>query len=296
MCVKEFYGYNCGHCSVPILRQCPLSSSNPHYPVCKFPAERPIFTNEFCHPCSRVVWNAKVLKEEEEHRARHLRGECLCEVIFEGEDRQKRLCTRGGKGKGKGTGREIDQSEQQGDMGVVDHGAFELRTGEGEPGGCDGRDDVGEQDGMENNMALVKVEEDVDREGWETETQMAAYEYAGYYVDSGHNQVIDPEQSYAIAHGGYGQEGAGMKWYQHEQQYHQFSALSPPATSIDVLENAPRGPRASFRRASSLPTGNYGNPVYDHPGPVHQVAPVEAPVVLTQPVVVSSDMMRSEST
>lgn len=69
--------------------------------MCKFPAERPIFTNDFCHPCSRILWNIKVLKDEERHKEQHLAGECLCEVIFEGEDREKRLRPRSGKGKAK---------------------------------------------------------------------------------------------------------------------------------------------------------------------------------------------------
>ncbi|TVY54014.1 hypothetical protein LCER1_G002645 [Lachnellula cervina] len=101
MCVKEFLGYNCGHCSIPVLRACPISQSNPTFPVCQYPAERPIFTNDFCHPCSRIIWNIKVLREEEIHKERHMAGECLCEVIFEGEDREKRLRPRSGKGKEK---------------------------------------------------------------------------------------------------------------------------------------------------------------------------------------------------
>ncbi|TVY32663.1 hypothetical protein LSUB1_G006916 [Lachnellula subtilissima] len=101
MCVKEFLGYNCGHCSIPVLRPCPISQSNPTFPVCQYPAERPIFTNDFCHPCSRIIWNIKVLREEETHKERHMAGECLCEVIFEGEDREKRLRPRSGKGKDK---------------------------------------------------------------------------------------------------------------------------------------------------------------------------------------------------
>jgi len=89
MCVKQFSGYNCGHCSIPHLMLCPLAASNPFFPTCAYPAERPLFTDAYCHPCSRIVWNAKVLREEEEHRGRHLRGECLCEVKFEGEEREK---------------------------------------------------------------------------------------------------------------------------------------------------------------------------------------------------------------
>ena len=86
MCVKEYVGYNCGHCSIPTLRRCPLSISNPMFPVCNWPAERAIHQQEFCHPCSRVVWNSRVLAEEEKHRQHHLDNECGCGVIFPGED------------------------------------------------------------------------------------------------------------------------------------------------------------------------------------------------------------------
>ncbi len=101
MCVKEFLGYNCGHYSTPYLRQCPITSSNPTFPACKFPAERPIFTNENCHPCARVLWNIKVLAEEEAHHERHRRGDCDCSTIFDSEERERRLRPRSGKGKGK---------------------------------------------------------------------------------------------------------------------------------------------------------------------------------------------------
>ncbi|KAJ5032761.1 uncharacterized protein L3040_009353 [Drepanopeziza brunnea f. sp. 'multigermtubi'] len=101
MCVKEFLGYNCGHCSFPYLRKCPITSQNDSYPACHFPAERPIYTNENCHSCARVVWNSRVLKEEEEHRARHYMGECDCPVIFDTEDRERRPRPRPAKGKGR---------------------------------------------------------------------------------------------------------------------------------------------------------------------------------------------------
>lgn len=104
MCVKEFLGFTCGHCSVPYLRQCPLTTSQPHFPPCSFPAERPIFTGENCSACSRVVWNIHILEQEEIHRSQHKRGECECEVIFDEEERQRRTHqrTRPSKGKGKG--------------------------------------------------------------------------------------------------------------------------------------------------------------------------------------------------
>jgi len=45
------------------------------------------------------------------HREQHLAGECVCEVVFEGEDREKRLRPRPAKGKAK----EIRESTKYGD-------------------------------------------------------------------------------------------------------------------------------------------------------------------------------------
>ena len=44
-----------------------------------------------------------VQSDDGEHRARHLRGECMCEIIFGGEEREeKRLRIRRGEAKGYG--------------------------------------------------------------------------------------------------------------------------------------------------------------------------------------------------
>ncbi|KAH8814992.1 hypothetical protein F5884DRAFT_159341 [Xylogone sp. PMI_703] len=90
MCVKEFLGFICGHCSVPILKLCPIAAQHMIYPPCEWPAHRAIFVQEYCHPCSRVVWNQSVLQQEEEHRGRHQRKECFCEVIFDDIERKER--------------------------------------------------------------------------------------------------------------------------------------------------------------------------------------------------------------
>lgn len=84
MCVKEFIGFNCGHCALPTLRACPIASQSPHFPYCRFPAERPITVPENCPSCARVVWNQRTLANEESHREMHYRlgwEEC----VFEGE-------------------------------------------------------------------------------------------------------------------------------------------------------------------------------------------------------------------
>ncbi|PSS23123.1 hypothetical protein M430DRAFT_17047 [Amorphotheca resinae ATCC 22711] len=220
MCVKEFFGYNCGHCSIPYLRKCPVSLSNPSFPICEYPAERPIFTDEYCHPCSRVVWNLKVLKEEEEHRGRHLRGECFCETVFEREERSRRTRPRPGKGKGKA----ISGGQTSGPRDVEEGGTASANTvretGQGHP----------HQD--RGDPALV-----------------AAYEYVGYYIEQSSVQMTDPNQSYAMVVGGYGleeqlvigQAGAGMKWYP-------YSTSAPPQHTPPLQTS----PKAS--RAMSVPT------------------------------------------
>jgi hypothetical protein len=227
------------------------------------------------------------LKDEEEHRARHLRGECLCEVIFEGEDREKKLRTRSGKGKFKGNGKEIIRGENGGN-GTFGHGAIDQGIAKGEPGGCGGgRRDIGENKSTEHN-GVIRMEENCARQSWEEEFLMEAYEYVGYYInndESQSSQGTDPGQSYAMACGGYdqqgqlpmGQIGAGMKWYPQDQQYPQ-----PPQLPSAIVVDVPRGPRAI-----SEPIGKC-----NHPGPVTQV---QVPAVRTQPMVVSSDMMRTES-
>ncbi|TAQ89727.1 hypothetical protein B7494_g1954 [Chlorociboria aeruginascens] len=73
-----------------MLIKCPLALSNDNFPQCAFPAERAIPINEYCHGCNRITWNWEVLKEEEEHRQRHLKGQCDCTIIFDGEIRDRK--------------------------------------------------------------------------------------------------------------------------------------------------------------------------------------------------------------
>lgn len=338
MCVKEFLGYNCGHCSVPVLRQCPLSASNSVFPLCKWPAERPIFTNEFCHPCSRVVWNAKVLKDEEEHRARHLAGECQCEVIFEGEDREKRLRSRPRKGGNKGKGKDVVHKEHEGynigegdtgrhGLGIEDAGEYAGHMVEGDPGGYGGhalaavepggyRGDrfvIEERFGLGNAVTTIEehtsytdnmvmtveqhtdldnvmdnritnIEEPSSCQEWEPQAQNTSYEYCGYYIGTGQNQgshCTNPSQSYVMTLDSYqqgqlpmGQVGAGMKWYP-QDAYAQLRAAEHYDNVTREVSIVPR--------ATSEPIGKY-----DRPG-----LTAECPPVLSQPTVVSSDMMSS---
>lgn len=89
MCVKEFYGFSCGHCSVPVIVQCPLAMQNTNFPYCSFPAERAIQFAEYCHGCARAWWNMKVLEDEAEHKRRHEQDLCQCEVIFTEADKKR---------------------------------------------------------------------------------------------------------------------------------------------------------------------------------------------------------------
>lgn len=223
----------------------------------------------------------------------------MYEVIFEGEEREKRARPRGGKGKFKGRGKEVIQSEGDGEgreyeLGEGSAGSFEEQMVEGDPGGYRGRTlvvgdpgrfgedrrDIDKHFGVQN-MGM-KIEESCPRQEWEPEAQAAAYEYTGYYIGAGQNQGsqgADLGQSYAMALGAYdqqgqlsmGQAGAGMKWYSHEN----YPALPPIIVYENHVEGSPRG-----QRATSEPVGKY-----DQPGSAKQVP--------NQPMVVSSDMMSS---
>ncbi|KAF7952758.1 hypothetical protein EAE96_005985 [Botrytis aclada] len=113
MCFKTFWGYTCGHCSLPCITKCPTTAQNENFPPCSIPALQSIPANQFCHACMRVSWNMSVIAEENAHRERHERGECKCEVIFDSAERERRERERGGdlgardfwrEGEGNGSG------------------------------------------------------------------------------------------------------------------------------------------------------------------------------------------------
>jgi hypothetical protein len=243
MCVKEFYGYDCGHCSIPFLKQCPLSASNPIFPVCALPAERPIYTKENCHPCSRIVWNTKVLREEEEHRGRHIRGECGCEVIFDGEDREKIVTPRLGRGKGKGK--------------ALEGGTFEQR----------GERHASEESGGMEIVLAAEAGTAVTREEWEPEAQMAAYNYTGYYLEHSHPQLANTAPAIVAASDGYTASGevmgAGIKWYPDDVLAYEASEFSyyPRAAS----EPNPRTKASASREVD-------GNPDNEQPTAINSEA------------------------
>jgi hypothetical protein len=142
---------------------------------------------------------------------------------------------------------------------------------------------------LKNGIMMVKFEEDPAHQTWVRAAQMPPYEYAGYYLNNGQNQGTDPEQSYAVAFGAYGYQlargemGGGMKWYPQEQHCTQLPRIPSASNVPTVIESAPRNPQD----ASSQ------NGRHEHAGPVTDD---DVPKIAGYPIVVSSDMMRSEST
>ncbi|KAE8442306.1 hypothetical protein EG329_003506 [Mollisiaceae sp. DMI_Dod_QoI] len=312
MCVKEFLGYNCGHCSIPYLRQCPLTESNPIYPPCKLPAERPIFTNENCHACARVLWNKKVLKEEEAHRQMHREGVCECEVIFDAEERERRMRPRGGKGKGKN--RELAHGEHT-------HGLDReiSSAGEGDGSGFHARQAAEDPRVSQYNGMGGGPGQQQQRQTWSTDAKLAAYEYVGYYVGASKqagSALAHVEKGYGFPDGGYvhqeqlwegqmriGQPGSGMRWYPEETPtLPTLPALPPLPSPLTFVDRSPR----TWQKAFSEP--NDHNEYSSSPtmvlAEVDEVAEfAEIPVaeefehheVSSGPVVVSSEMAQTVS-
>ncbi|KAF4624097.1 hypothetical protein G7Y89_g14077 [Cudoniella acicularis] len=318
MCVKEFLGYNCGHCSTPVLRACPLTLSNDAFPPCAFPAERPIFTNEYCQACSRVVWNQKVLAEEEKHREKHLHGDICCDVIFEGEDREKRLKMM--KSKHRTTG-PTPAREPGGEVRYAF--ATQKPSGDGEAGPSEGSEaryarveQYGSNIKNQGSQATPSIEMSTcPRRGWEPKATQAAYQYLGYYVrDSpqqrpvqshpqpgadpsnyGYGAVIPtPVQGYGAAfNNGFvphnmlwegqmygGQMGAGMKWYP-QQDVLQRDVLPPLPPPLQLVENYRHTAKAKSEPAKSTYQTSEAE-VGEHEDE-------------SNPVVVSSDVAQNES-
>ncbi|KAL2064785.1 hypothetical protein VTL71DRAFT_3924 [Oculimacula yallundae] len=257
MCVKEFLGYNCGHCATPYLRQCPLTASNPTYPPCQFPAERPIFTNENCHPCSRVLWNQKVLADEEKHRKQHAMGECDCPVIFDVADRERRLRPRSGKGKGKN--RELIQGEPseagrlegkhlREDRHPLSTFGYEAHRTNDEPAGPRPYDHRGQN---------IRDSQ----QGWGSQNQNNThhYEYTGYHFQgpsSVHSDIDHLASGLGIPQNGFvpeqyfpantlmmDQPGCGMKWYPEQQSQlpvpQPYTSNPAPPTVPTIMASPP---------------------------------------------------------
>jgi hypothetical protein len=91
MCFQEFIGYTCGHCSLPVLRPCPLTTSLRENPVCANRASKPFLPGSMCPTCQKIMNTRGTLIEEYEHRFMHERGACGCSVEFPGLIRARRI-------------------------------------------------------------------------------------------------------------------------------------------------------------------------------------------------------------
>ena len=82
MCFKEFLGYECGHCSTPVVRPCPLTTLQVKNPICTVQAQRQFLPRTFCPSCNRIIHGRHVMIQEAEHHFYHMRGACGCSVNF----------------------------------------------------------------------------------------------------------------------------------------------------------------------------------------------------------------------
>lgn len=221
---------------------------------------------ENCHGCTRIVWNANVLNEEAQHRGRHERGECHCEVIFDTEERERRRRPRGGKDKEKDkdltprTGLMSHSVAQHADVvaglimpyqpplnaarslpkGLRNHG-----HGYGNSGAAgNNRPDVSSFNAQSNPYPF---DEPIDQEA-----KLSAWRYLGYDAGKGnsHVDIAHVEAGYGFPEGGFipqnmlwegqlsiGQYGAGMKFYPPDienqslesQAFHPLPPLQPAA-------------------------------------------------------------------
>ncbi len=329
MCVKEFYGFPCGHCSIPVLRQCPLTLSNPIFPPCQFPAERPIYLYVWCPPCGRIAWNDDVLRDEEEHRGRHKRDECFCDVIFDDEDRERHLRARPSKGKGK--------AKDSANSDVPTAAFTNAGPSDGPPTGPSNTRQsnagpppnvISPAYGMTQNTQGPYFAEPAGnnpRAGWNPAAQAAAHEYVGYPGATNFNANIPSSaqgQGYPV--GGYGpsdsmwpaqpmigQPGAGMKWYPQSQVVNLPTSFPIPSGPMPYMPQMapvapvqtpfPRqfdnyGPTSWQRPASEpntkseFPTPEFATPESTSAEPDTKEVVELAEGLVRGPMVVSSDM------
>ncbi len=115
MCFQEFIGYTCGHCSLAVLRPCPLTTAGTVHPVCQQLASKPFLTDEMCPACQRILHTRATLIEEYEHRFMHERGVCGCPVNFPHLIRPRLVgsTTAAATGHDNNTGQEDNGQEKQ---------------------------------------------------------------------------------------------------------------------------------------------------------------------------------------
>jgi hypothetical protein len=142
----------------------------------------------------------EVLRKEEEHRQAHKRRECYCEVIFDAEERERRLRPRGTKGKGKGKElSRIDYGGQGAIEGTTEFtGVADVAWGAGVAGvaGVVGGFDKGDKGhgieatgtGMGTGPEMGEAGPSCPRQDWTPAAQLAAYQYVGYHVAANGNE------------------------------------------------------------------------------------------------------------
>lgn len=245
-----------------------------------------------------------MLKEEEEHRERHMKGECFCEVRFEGEDRDRHLRARAanmaveGMSQGQGyvlhgaqatapnismMGQGFPQHhwQQQVPFSENDFVGFFQHDGIRMP---DHNQSHFQNEGIrmtDHNQSYVK------QEGIRmTDPNQSHFQPEGI-------RMTDPNTSYAIAAGLHnpegqlmmGEAGSGMRWHTY-----------PPAPQ----PSRPRHKTQRGQKAAGARAARHSNPIPSEPGPSARDAepavtgPAEE-VEIMQPMVVSSTIIEENS-
>jgi len=205
-----------------------------------------------------------VLKEEEEHKERHRTGYCACEVVFDADERERRLRPRGKNGKGREK-REFIRAQGQVRCRAEHGGLRELEEHKDR--------------GMESHG----------QEGWEQRGEAVEYEYIGYrvgqsdvqyrhYVEQGYPHVVqgihDQQHLGGRAQLTAGQPGVGMRW--HPEGVSLTSML--PKKGFEVVMPFNKDSKAVVEVSKEGTSGSVSE--HGH----------KSPEIPQQPMVVSSDM------
>jgi hypothetical protein len=247
----------------------------------------------------------------------HEQNLCPCEVVFDTEERGRKMRPRPAKGKGKM--KEIA-------LGEYIHGhATSSVGGEGTSmsQGHYTAEDPANRPHQVNYTMLA--ESDQQRRQQEWEAKMAAYEYVGYFPGSKRlgGALAHIEKGYGFPEGGYvrqdqlwegqlrvGQPGSGMKWYPEQ------GSPAPVLPTLPALPPIP-GPMAfaepssrAWQRASSEPiepteyTGSPNDTPHMRnaelkkavePSNLGTMEDVDVSELPSGPIVVSSDMAKTVS-
>jgi len=191
-----------------------------------------------------------------------MNGECGCEVVFDGEVREKKVRARGGKGNGKGKARVLEN----------EHSSQAAVEGDEKQKPA--------QSGIEEPAQMAITEDTASTRGT---LQNQTEEYLGYYYSS-QDQMFTTSSGTSNGYSGQlmiNSPGAGMRFYPAETLHFQSTTLSVPR-ALKVQYTASEADKESL----SL-----------EPGEAEHDRDVEVQGNdLLQPLVVSSDMARPELT